>query len=272
MTYEILQGDCLETLKTLDDESIDMVFADPPFNIGKKYGGISSNDNRPDYYEWCSSWISECFRVLKPTGTFYLMTIARHIFRMGCEMEKHGVFVNKIEWRNVSASHKKKQFWPATQSIAVFGKTDDYKFHTYAQTRKISKQNMRWGGYTTEPKGQLLDYWCDIPFVYAGSVAHPEAILEPGTNKKAHPAQMPIRLVERCIVFSTDEGDTVLDPFSGSGTTLVACEKNKRNGVGIEREEQYIEMTKIRLAEVHLQPELELLTKNKSPEVQLDMI
>jgi len=219
-----------------------------------KFGGKASNDNRSDYYEWCATWIAECFRVLKPTGTFYLMTIARHIFRMGYEMEKHGVFVNKIEWRNVSASHMKKQFWPATQSIAMFGKTEDYKFHTYAQTRKISKENLRWGGYTTEPKGQLLDYWDDIPFVYAGSVAHPEAILKPGTNEKAHPAQMPVNLAVRCILFSTDEGDTVLDPFNGSGTTGEACIKFNRHFIGIERETEYVQMARERWSKVRLSP------------------
>jgi len=248
------QGEALEIMRSLESKSVDMIFADPPFNIGKKYGGKSSNDNRIDYYEWCADWIAEGFRLLKTTGTFYLMTIARHIFRMGYEMEKHGVFVNKIEWRNVSASRAKKQFWPATQSIAVFGKTEDYKFHTYAQTRKISKENLRWGGYTTEPKGQLLDYWDDIPFVYAGSVTHPEAILKSGTKKKAHPAQMPINLVARCILFSTDECDTVLDPFNGSGTTGEACIKFNRGFIGIERESEYIQMANKRWANARLSP------------------
>ena len=256
MTHRILLGDCLELMVDITSESIDMIFADPPFNIGKKYGGFSSNDNREDYYEWCYKWISEGFRLLKSTGTFYLMTIARHVFKMGCEMERHGVFINKIEWRNVSASHAKKQFWPSTQTILTFGKTTDYKFNTYAQTRKISQQNLRWGGYSTEPKGQLLDYWDDIPFVYAGSVAHPEAILKPKTNEKVHPAQMPIRLPERCIMFSTEEDDTVLDPFSGSGTTAMACIKNNRNFIGFEIEKQYVDLSEERIEKSELQPTL----------------
>lgn len=134
------------------------------------------------------------------------MTIPRHVIRMGCEMEKHGVFVNKIEWRNVSASHSKRGFWSSTPPIVVFGKTYKYEFNTYAQRRKITR--LQWGGYTTRPQGQLLDYWDDIPFVDAGSVRHPEAILSPGTNEKAHPTQMPVNLVTRCILFSTNAGDT----------------------------------------------------------------
>lgn len=131
---EILyEGDSLEIMRTLPSESVDMIFADPPFNIGKKYGGKSITDKRSDYYEWCAAWIAEGFRLLKPTGTFYLMTIPRHVFRMGCEMEKHGVFINKIEWRNVSAFHNKRGFWSSTQPIVVFGKTDKFKFNKDAK-------------------------------------------------------------------------------------------------------------------------------------------
>lgn len=252
MESSLRQGDSLEVMRLLDSESVDMIFADPPFNVGKKYGGKASNDNRRDYYEWCADWIAEGFRLLKPTGLFYLMTISRHVFRMGCEMEKHGVFVNKIEWRNVSAAHGKRGFWASTQPIVVFGKSKEYKFHTYAQRRKIDMP--RWGGYTTQAQGQLLDYWDDIPFVYAGSIAHPEAILKPNTNEKAHPAQMPMNLVARCILFSTDEGDTVLDPFTGSGTTWVVCEKLNRYFIGIEREAEYIQMARERMAKARLSP------------------
>src|SRR6266496_3164068 len=241
MNMEILyEGDCLEIMGSLPSESVDMIFADPPFNVGKKYGGKPNTDNRSDYYEWCAAWIEAGFRLLKPTGTFYLMTIPRHVFRMGSEMEKYGVFINKVEWRHASAAHNKRSFWSSTQSIIVFGKTHEYKFNTYAQRRK--SKWLRWGGYSTKPQGQLLDYWDDIPFVYAGSVRHPEAVITPGTNKKAHPTQMPVNLAARCILFSTSVGDTILDPFCGSGTTGVACIKLGRRFIGIERETEYIEL------------------------------
>jgi len=245
-------GDCLKFMKNLPPESVDMIFADPPFNVGKRYGGKSNTDNRSDYYEWCSVWIAEGFRLLKRTGTFYLMTLPRHVFRMGIEMEKHGVFINKVEWRNVAAFHNKRGFWTSTQPIVVFGKTSEYKFNTYIQRREIKWR--RWGGYSIKPQGQLLDYWDDIPFVYAGSVRHPEAVIQPGTNKKVHPTQMPVNLAVRCILFSTNVGDTVLDPFCGSGTTGVACIKLGRHFIGIEREEQYIELTLDRWINVRSQP------------------
>ena len=88
----------------------------------------------------------------------------------------------------------------------------------------------------------MLDYWDDIPFVYTGSIKHPEAILVSGTNRKVHPTQMPLGLATRCIIFSTDKGNTVLDPFNGSGTTGEACIKLDRRFIGIERETEYVSL------------------------------
>ena len=252
MSESLHQGDVLEVLKTIESESVDMVFADPPFNVGIKYAGKSSNDERADYPEWCATWIAECFRVLKPTGTFYLMTITRHLEHLYPSMKAHGVFINQVNWRNVASTNSKRCFWNEYQPILVYGKTDQYKFHYLAQTRKT--EWVRFGGYSTGPKGQMLDYWNDIPFVYAGSITHPEAILKSGTNSKAHPAQMPVALPERAILFSTDEGDTVLDPFNGSGTTGEASMKHNRNFIGIEREAEYVELSLNRWAKARLSP------------------
>lgn len=228
-------GDCLELLWELPDASVDLIFTDPPFNISKNYGLYK--DHREDYQGWCKEWITEGFRVLRSTGSFYLMTLTRHLEWILPTMAEHGTFINLISWRNVSACHSKNQFWNEYQPIAVYGKTDNYKFNTYAETEETGWR--RWGGYSTEYKGQLKDRWEDITFIYAGSIQHPEAVLEPNTKKKAHPAQMPIGLPKRAILFSTDEGDTVLDPFLGSGSTLRACRETNRNGIGFEINPDY---------------------------------
>ena len=220
---EIHNSDCISMLKNIEAETVDLIFADPPFDVNIKYNGYK--DKRTDYNGWCAEWIAECFRVLKPTGSFYLMTITRHLPFTLSEMSKHGIFVNLISWRNVASVNNKRSFWGSYQPIALYGKTGQYKFNRYAQTRQIAPENIRWGGYSTEPKGQLLDHWEDIPFIYSGSIAHPEAIKKKGTNSKAHPCQMPEMLAGRAILFSTDEGDTVLDPFTGSGTTAIAAKK-----------------------------------------------
>lgn len=251
----LIHGDCLEVMKDMPDKSVDMVFADPPFNVGKPYGGSKNNDLRDDYYDWCNNWITRCWRIIKPTGSFYLMTLDKHLEKL-FPMMSVGKFVNLIKWRNVAANHSKRQYWISTQPILFYGKTDEYIFNTYGETRKIKRENLRWGGYTTGPKGTLLDYWDDIPFVYAGSIRHKEAIMEGNTNRKAHPCQMPTGLPVRTILFSTNEGDTILDPFMGSGTTLVACARLGRKGIGIELDKGYFDIAVKRVEDEQRQMKL----------------
>lgn len=252
-------GDCLEIMSRIPDESVDLVFADPPFNIGKPY-----KDRRDDYQDWCAKWIAQCFRVLKDTGSFYHMTLTRHLEWKMPLMAQYGVFMNLISWRNVSASHSKRSFWNEYQPIMVYGKTQDYKFNTYAEVDMTPltdcvqyHKRWRWGGYSTTYRGQLKDRWDDIPFVYAGSIHHPEAIIVAGTNKKAHPCQMPLGIVRRVILFSSDENDIVLDPFLGSGTTAVAAEELGRRWMGIELSSEYCTLAENRIAEARRQLKLE---------------
>lgn len=239
--------DCLEALHKMSDNSVDMIFADPPFNVGIKYNGYK--DDADNYRQWCEDWITECFRVLKPTGTFYLMTIDRHLEWKMPIMAKHGHFINLVKWKNVSANHDKRRFWNATQPIMVYGKTAEYKFNTYAQTRTADEMIMSWNKKRAgNAKFQLLDYWDDIPLVYAGSIKHKEAILEKGTCKKSHPCQMPEMLPGRAIMFSTDENDVVFDPFTGSGTTAISCQKLGRQFIGSELSPHYFELAKNRIS------------------------
>jgi site-specific DNA-methyltransferase (adenine-specific) len=256
---KIICGDALEILKKMPANSVDLVFADPPFNVGKAY-----KDKRDDYRLWCRRWIGLCFRLLKPTGSFYLMTLSKHLEWKMPLMAIHGKFINLITWRNVSASHGKRSFWLEYQPIMLYGKTDEYIFNTYAQVdmdpveryRKFNRK--RWGGYSTEYKGQLKDRWDNIPFVYAGSIKHKEAVLEKGTNKKAHPCQMPVTLAERAILFSTNEGDRVLDPFVGSGSTAIAAIRTDRHYTGIDLEQKFVDLTNERIREERSQLKLDL--------------
>ncbi len=243
----ILFGDAIEILPGL--EQFDLIFADPPFNIKKPY-----KDNRIDYKEWCADWITQGFRILKDTGSFYLMTLTKHLEWKMPIMAESGVFINLISWRNVTASRCPKSFWLEYQPIMLYGKTENYKFNRYAET--FDSGERRWGGYSTEHKGQLKDRWDDIPFVYAGSIKHPEAILLPGANKKACCCQMPMGLSNRAILFSTDKNDIVLDLFSHSGTTAVSCEKLNRRWIAIEDKEEYCKIIARRIDLERQQPRL----------------
>lgn len=239
----IICGDFLELSRNIPDESVDMIFADPPFNIGKKYKRFPDDyyrDAREDYKEWCEEWVKACFRVLKPAGSFYLMTLTRHLEWKMPIMAQHGVFINLISWRNVSALHSKRQFLPEYQPIMLYGKTQDYVFNTYAELDYRTWD--RWGGYSTGPRHQIKDRWNDIAFVYAGSIAHPEAILTPGKNSKIHPCQMPVALAERAMRFSTNQGGVVLDPFAGVGTTAVAAVNLKRKYICVDVSKVYCDI------------------------------
>lgn len=254
----LYRGDCLEVLPTLTTGIVNVVFADPPFNVGKNYRSTKDNMSSEEYKAWCDCWISWCFNAIQRLGTFYLMTLDRHLEWLLPIMARNGIYINIVHWRNVAANHTKRQFWISTQPIVVYGKTDEYLFNTYGQTRKIKNENLRWGGYSTGPKGQLLDYWDDIPFVYAGSISHPEAIIKADSNEKEHPAQMPIGLPKRATLFSTNIGDTVLDPFMGIGTTGVACVQTGRKFIGIEIDPHYFNIAVKRIKEAQLQIRMEI--------------
>ena len=237
--------DCVNGMKQLDDESINMIFVDPPFNVGKNYGE-ESDDGRKDYFEWCDMWIKECFRLLKNTGSIYLMNISKNIGYIMRLMDKHGVFLNLIIWKNVCSWGSKNRFYHKHQPILFYAKTDDYYFDTYAQREKPFA---RWGSMSGKMQGQMWDIWLDIPFVWAGSTHHKEAILQCNSNSKAHPTQMPLDLVKRAILFSTKETETVLDPFMGSGTTAVAAKHLNRNFIGFEISKDYCKIAEKRLAQ-----------------------
>jgi site-specific DNA-methyltransferase (adenine-specific) len=217
-----------------------MFFIDPPFNVGKDYGTGKSNDKRDmeDYQSWCSDWLADCFRLLDDRGTIYFKTITRHLHWLYPVMSRLGVFINQVNWYNVTPCQSKRRYVESVEPILVYGKTDKYKFNPYAQ--KSTDDVKRWGSYKTEPKNRIKDLWQDISKVYSGSITHPEAILVTGTNKKLHPTQMPIALPERCILHSTDVDDVVVDPFCGLGATGIACVRHHRNYYVNDINEEYI--------------------------------
>ena len=246
----IYHKDCRD-MAEVRDGSVQTLFADPDFNVGKRHP--SHKDNRTNYYGWCEEWISTCFCKLGKTGAIYLMTIPRHLARLYPLLDGLGVFINEIHWRNVSAAHSKRGFWNTYQPILFYGKTKDYLFNTYAETRKNME---RWTEWFTGAKGQMQDYWDDIPFVYAGSIRHEEAIMKPMTNEKAHPCQMPLALARRCILFSSNESDMTVDPFLGTGTFAFAAKQLNRCCIGYEIEEKYCEIAANRCRQMVMELEV----------------
>jgi site-specific DNA-methyltransferase (adenine-specific) len=238
----IYLGDVLEVLSQL--KGVDMIFADPPFNIGKPYGGNSDSDrkNEREYKDWTQRWVEGCWSSLVPTASFYLMTLSKHLDWKMPLMAKYGKFINLIIWHMSSAGLPKRAFHSLYQPIMLYGKTDKYIFNKYAQTFDSGQRGWHQGA-EGEHRGGLGDSWEDITKVWAGSTHHPEAMLALDSNKKEHPCQMPEALALRAVLFSTNKGGIVLDPFCGSGTVARAAKRTGRRFIGIDCVERYCEMT-----------------------------
>ncbi len=251
----LYNADCRDVLPQLSN--VGLLFADPPFNVGKKYNGSAAKDSRDDYYQWCESWIDSGFQSLASDGSFYLMTITRHLEKLWPMMGSRGTFISQVTWRNHSGAVHTREFWPSYQPILVYGKTPEYFFNVEAQSRETGRR--RWGGYSEGSgyKGRITDHWDDIPMIYAGSIAHPEAILKKGTKQKEHPCQMPLSLIGRAIAYSLPPGGLLVDCFSGSGTSLVSAKKAGIKAIGIEKEQAFCEMTIKRLRQESLLPLME---------------
>ena len=231
---KIINGEAIEELKKIKSNSIDLIVADPPYNLNKNYGNKSDSKSFDDYIDFTQQWIKEATRVLKPTGTIYVFMGFRFISYLYQVMEKDNnlLFNNWICWYYTQGIGKKKGFSPRHDDILMFTKSPKYKFNLDAiripQKYYRSVNNMRGANPGDVWEFSHIHYCQD--------------------NRQNHPTQKPEGLIERMVLASSDEGDKVLDPFSGSGTTLRVCQQLNRNAIGVELNEEYVEMTKERLS------------------------
>jgi site-specific DNA-methyltransferase (adenine-specific) len=267
----VFLGDCLEHLKNIPDESVDLVYLDPPFFTQKKQR-LKTRDNTkeycfddswssmPEYMQFMKKRLRECRRVLKQTGSIFLHCdkTASHHLRVALDdifgMEH---FQSEIIWVYRRWSNSKTGLLNNHQNIFFYSKTKKFKFNTiytdYSPTtnvdqilqERIRDENQK-STYKVDDSGQIVwgkekkgvplsDVW-HIPFL------NPKA-----KERTGYPTQKPILLLEQIIKIATEEGDTVLDPFCGSGTTLVAADLLNRKYIGIDISKDAIDLTKERL-------------------------
>lgn len=266
----IICEDCFKTLKEIEDNTVDMVYLDPPFfsqkmqcmkgSDGTEYRFSDIWSTRGEYLDYMRVRIREIRRVLKETGSIFLHCddSASHYLRMILDDEfGESNFRSEIIWSYKRWSNEKKGLLPGHQTILFYSKTKHYKFHTiykeYSPTTNIDQilqERVRNSegkvSYKYDENGNIViakekkgvpmsDVW-EIPFL------NPKA-----KERTGYPTQKPIELLEKIIQISTDEGDLVLDPFCGSGTTLVAAKMLNRNYVGIDKNPDAIELCKHRL-------------------------
>jgi DNA modification methylase len=228
------QGDCLRLLKDVDTESVDLVIADPPYNLGKDYGNNHDLLGFNEYLAFTELWLCEAKRVLKPTGSIYVFMGVRFISYLFDAMDqKHGMFFNSwITWHYTQGMGRKIGFSPRHEDILFFTKTEGYEFNL--DSIRIPQKYFR--ARNNMAGANPGDVWQFSHVHYS----NPE--------REEHPTQKPEALIARIILASSNENSLVLDPFSGSGTTLRVCQQLGRDCIGMELNPAYVEMTKKRLA------------------------
>lgn len=241
-------GDCLRFLKTLPDQSIQLVITSPPYNLNKEY---EEKKDINDYYIWQKEVITECHRVLKQGGSM-CWQIGNYIDKgevMPLDILLYPIFKdlqmkmrNRIIWHFGHGLHASKRFSGRYETIVWFTKGENYYFNLDSvrvpqkyPNKKHFKGNKK-GELSCNPKGKNpSDVW-DIPNVKNNHI-----------EKTEHPCQFPVGLVEKLVLSMTKEKDIVLDPFTGSGSTFVAALKNNRKCVGVEIEKKYIDIARQRI-------------------------
>ena len=237
----IIKGDCLEVLKKIPDNSVDMTFADPPFNLKKKYNHYEDSKEKQDYLDWCNEWMSEMVRITKPTGAIFVHNIPRWLTHFSEHLNKIAFFRHWIAW-DAAGAPMGKTLLPNHYGILYYTKSKSYKEFKFYDVRvphprcRLCKELLKdYGGKKDQAHdfGPLIsDVWSDIH-----RIRHKK-------RRDEHPCQLPVPLLERLILMTTDVDDIIFDPFIGTGTTAVAAKKLGRKYIGIEIDSEYVEISK----------------------------
>jgi len=247
----IIFGDCLETMKEMPSEKIDLIFADPPYNIGIKYDNHNDKMNYNDYIYWCSKWIKECVRLLSNKGSIYIAINDEHAAEIVIILKKLGLTMrNWIIWHYTFGQSQRKKFSRAHTHILYFTK-DKENFIFNADDIRVKSVRQEIGDKRANPKGKIPD---DI---WENGISEEDNIWKisrvAGTFKeriKDFPAQMPAKLLERVIRTSSNKDSIVFDPFSGSGTTPYVSKKLGRKFIATEISPKYHKISENRVNSV----------------------
>jgi site-specific DNA-methyltransferase (adenine-specific) len=268
---QVIQGDCLVALGPIKNSTVDLAYLDPPFFTNRHHSSVSRDrsmkfsfsdvwDGLADYAEFMESRIREIHRILKDTGSIFVHcdTNANYLLRTILdEVFGQNQFRSEIIWVYRRWSNSARGLLPAHQTILFYSKTDAYKFNraygAYSETTNVdqilqlrTRDQQGVSAYAKDEDGKIVygpekkgvplsDVW-EIPFL------NPKA-----KERTGYPTQKPILLLERIIELCTDPGDLVLDPFCGSGTTLVAAQILERRSIGIDSSPEAVALTQSRL-------------------------
>lgn len=256
----IFHGDALEVLKQIPDESVDLVFVDPPYNIGKNFAGMRDKwQTDEEYLEWCYEWIDLCLKKLKSNGSIYLMTSTQFMPYFDLYVRDKVTILSRIVWSYDSSGVQAKKYYGSMYEPILYCVKDknDYTFN--AEDILVEAK--------TGAQRKLIDYRKNPPQPYKtekvpGNVWNIARVRYRMEEYENHPTQKPVSLLERIIKASSNEGDVVLDPFSGTFTTCFVAKQLKRNFIGIEIQEEYFKIG-LRRLEIATEYKGEILEKEK---------
>ncbi|QFT58480.1 Modification methylase DpnIIB [Sulfitobacter sp. THAF37] len=246
---EILAGDCIDAMNALPANSIDLIFADPPYNLQLRGDLVRPDNSKVDavddewdqfasfkvYDEFTRAWLKAARRLLKPNGAIWVIGSYHNIFRVGAALQDEGFWIlNDVIWRksNPMPNFRGKRFTNAHETMIWAGKGENAKYTFNYEALKALNEGI-----------QMRSDWV-LP------ICNGHERLKDDAGDKAHPTQKPESLLHRILVGSTNPGDVVLDPFFGTGTTGAVAKMLGRDFIGIEREEAYRKVAAKRIANV----------------------
>ncbi len=238
--HKIIHGDALEALKTLSDNSVDLIFADPPYNIGKNFNGhIEKWETEEAYLEWCYEWLDLCIQKLKPNGSCYVMTATQFMPFFDIYLRKKLDILSRLIWYYDSSGVQAKKYYGSMYEPILFCVKDKNSYTFNTDDILVEAK--------TGAKRKLIDYRKAVPTVYnsekiPGNVWEFARVRYRMDEYENHPTQKPIALLERIIKASSNKGDLVVDPFSGTFTTCFVAKELGRNSIGIELQDEYVKI------------------------------
>ncbi|MDQ7036257.1 MAG: adenine-specific DNA-methyltransferase [Anaerolineae bacterium] len=259
--------DALDVLRAINSNSIHLIFADPPYNLGKDFGNGRTKMPDSDYVQWCQEWLTECHRILHPNGTLYFMAATQYMPSLDVFVSEHYHVLSRIIWTyDSSGVQPRRQFGSLYEPIVMIVKNpNQYTFN--AEAIKIEAK--------TGAQRKLIDYRKSPPQPYNTQKLPANVWDFPRVRYRMpeyenHPSQKPETLLERIILASSHEGDFVLDPFGGSFTTGAVAVKNNRLALSADINPEYFKIGLRRMSictkyeGAILERDLVRKTKNKS--------
>lgn len=239
--HKIILGDALKVLsKEIPDNSVDLIFTDPPYNIGKNFNGRKDKwESNEAYLQWCYQWLDLCIKKLKATGSFYVMASTQSMPFFDVYLRDKIEILSRIIWYYDSSGVQAKNYYGSLYEPILFCVKDKNNYTFNSEDILIEAK--------TGSQRKLIDYRKSVPQVYSskkipGNVWEFPRVRYRMGEYEEHPTQKPISLLERIITASSNQGDLVLDPFSGTFTTSFTAKGLSRRSIGIEIEEEYVKI------------------------------